>query len=91
MPKRTGRPWQRIKARIVERDHGICHLCGLPGATTADHVIPHSRGGTDAYDNLAAAHIDCNRIRGNRPVEQARTDIARRLAAQNDTSIGWRW
>lgn len=76
MPKRTGRPWQRVKARIIRRDAGICHLCGQPGADTADHLLPVSLGGS-LYDpaNLAAAHIACNRQRGNRPVDVARSEL----------------
>jgi 5-methylcytosine-specific restriction endonuclease McrA len=46
----------------------VCWLCGLPGANTADHVIPRSRGGA-VYDlnNLGPAHKPCNESRGNRP------------------------
>ena len=36
-------------------------------ATTADHVIPRSRGGPDALDNLRPACLHCNSARGDRP------------------------
>lgn len=84
MPARTGRPWQRRKARIIRRDGGICHLCHQPGADTADHLIPYSQGGSDRDDNLAAAHIRCNQQRGTTPITQAR----QRLAPQDNT---WQW
>jgi len=44
-----------------------CWLCGLPGANSADHVIPRSKGGA-VYDlrNLAPAHRHCNYSRGDR-------------------------
>ena len=91
MPKRTGRPFQTRKARVIRRDGGICHLCGGPGADTADHLVPHTLGGTDAMSNLAAAHHDvwpkCNRIRGNRSIAEARADIARILNTTDD----WEW
>jgi 5-methylcytosine-specific restriction endonuclease McrA len=83
-PSRTGRPWQRRKARIIRRDAGICHLCGLPGADTADHLIPYSHGGTDHDTNLAAAHQHCNRIRGNGTIEAARAKLTA-------TTTGWHW
>lgn len=86
MPARTGRPWQRKKRRIIRRDGGVCHLCGKPGADTADHLIPHSRGGSDAPSNLRAAHIDCNRRRGTRPVEEVRAEIE---AASQPSA--WEW
>ena len=91
MPKRTGRRWrEHTVPRVIRRDHGICHLCDRPGATTADHLVPHSHGGPDTLDNLAAAHIDCNRLRGDRSITWARTEIARRLAAAEPDG-GWDW
>lgn len=86
MPARTGRPWQRIKRRIIRRDGGICHLCGQPGADTADHLTPFAQGGSTRDDNLAAAHTRCNRIRGDRPV-----DVARRELQAITTTAGWDW
>src|SRR5690349_1130471 len=83
-PSRTGRPWQRKKRRIIRRDGGICHLCNRPGADTADHLIPWSQGGTDADTNLRAAHIDCNRKRGARPIAIAQAELMQ-------TTNGWDW
>jgi 5-methylcytosine-specific restriction endonuclease McrA len=44
----------------------MCHLCGTDGATTADHRIPRSKGGTDTLANLRPAHHGCNSARGDR-------------------------
>lgn len=85
MPKRTGRPWQRTKARIIRRDGGICHLCGQPGADTADHLTPWSQGGTDAPSNLAAAHVRCNQLRGTGSIDQARAKLTQ------NTGTAWDW
>lgn len=89
MPARTGRHWrEHTVPRVLRRDHGICHLCGQPGADTADHLVPASLGGTDDLSNLAAAHHDpCNILRGNRPIEVARAELAR-LAPSTDA---WSW
>jgi 5-methylcytosine-specific restriction endonuclease McrA len=91
MPSRTGRPWQRKKARVIRRDGGICHLCGQPGADSADHLVPYSQGGTDAASNLAAVHHNaeprCNRIRGNRDIETARAE----LTPPSNETPGWSW
>jgi 5-methylcytosine-specific restriction endonuclease McrA len=46
----------RVKGRT-------CHLCGLPGATTADHLVPWSHGGPNTLDNLEPAHGGCNSAR----------------------------
>jgi len=40
-------------AQVIERDRGVCWLCGRPGAHSADHVLPASKGGTDDLANLA--------------------------------------
>lgn len=46
----------KTKRRILARDHGICHVCGLPGATVVDHIRCRAEGGTDHDTNLAAIH-----------------------------------
>lgn len=91
MPARTGRPWQRIKRRVIRRDGGICHLCGEPGADSADHIVPWSISKDDSMANLAAVHHDvepkCNRLRGDRSVGTARAEIAASLSRP----AGWDW
>lgn len=41
-----------------------CTYCGDP-ATTTDHVIPRSRGGTNTKDNLVPACATCNSLKSN--------------------------
>jgi len=49
----------------LKRDHYICLWCGRP-ATTVDHIVPSSKGGSDLPQNLLAACMECNTKRGNR-------------------------
>lgn len=58
--------WRKIRAHVIERDRGICWICGKGGATSVDHVVPRARGGSDALTNLRAAHVKCNASRGAR-------------------------
>jgi hypothetical protein len=44
----------QLVAQVVERDGGICWLCGKPGATSADHVVRVPHGGRDKLGNLGA-------------------------------------
>lgn len=67
--QRFGPAWARISREVIERDGGICHLCGLPGADTADHLVPRmGRHQAEAADKrlLAAAHRSCNSRKGAR-------------------------
>lgn len=65
---RTGRPWLRARARVL-RASDICWICGLPGSTTVDHVIPvaHLPENDPLLRdpvNLRPAHSWCNSSRG---------------------------
>lgn len=42
-----------------------CHYCGK-AATTADHVVPRAKGGTDAQWNLVSACEGCNQSKADR-------------------------
>ncbi len=49
----------------LKRDRYTCMWCGNP-ATTVDHIIPSSKGGSDLPRNLMASCSECNTRRGNR-------------------------
>lgn len=44
---------------------GPCVYCGVYGSLTTDHVIPLSRGGTSARDNLTFCCAPCNSKKGD--------------------------
>lgn len=64
-----GRKAQRYVVLTLAEYGTTCYLCGLPGADSADHVVPRSKGGA-VFDlaNLGPSHRSCNFRRGNRPV-----------------------
>jgi 5-methylcytosine-specific restriction protein A len=66
-----GAGWERTRLRVLLRDGHVCQLCGRQGATSVDHIVPRSRGGTHDMDNLRAACISCNSRRGNRAARPA--------------------
>jgi len=56
---------EHVDPRIVfDRDKGICGICRQlverSGSWHIDHVIPLSKGGRHAYDNVQLAHASCN-------------------------------
>lgn len=59
---------RQLVALVLRLKGRTCHLCGLPGATTADHVIPWAHGGRNTLDNLEPAHGGCNSSRRDLPL-----------------------
>lgn len=63
-----GAAWERQRARILERDGGLCQPCLRHGLVhvgkDVDHVVPRQRGGTEDDSNLQTI---C------RPVHKAKT------------------
>lgn len=65
-----GRKAQAYVQLTLQTYGTVCWLCGLPGANSADHIIPRSlRGAVYDLRNLGPAHLSCNESRGNRPAE----------------------
>jgi len=68
--RRSGRPWRRMRAFVLLRDHHRCHWCG-GHADVVDHVVPRALGGSD-FDprNLVASCTPCNQRRAARLTKQ---------------------
>lgn len=69
-PDWGGRYAADITRTVLAVKGTVCALCGLDGATTADHGIPRSLGGPDTLDNLDPAHRACNSAKGTMTREQ---------------------
>lgn len=66
----------QVREMYARRDKWICHLCKqmIPESAvgrlnsedpSCDHLIPRSKGGTDAPSNIKITHSSCNKARGN--------------------------
>ena len=66
--------WRALRVQVLIRDDHACRYCDEP-ATHVDHIIPRCQGGTDDFDNLAAACQHCNLSKGGRTPEQAGMDL----------------
>jgi 5-methylcytosine-specific restriction endonuclease McrA len=55
---------RNYRKTALQRDDHTCLWCGLP-ATTVDHIVPSSKGGSDLPHNLLASCNECNSKRGN--------------------------
>lgn len=75
------RPRPRVKLtrkEIFIRDHYTCQYCGRQaGDLTVDHVVPKSRGGGHAWDNVVSACKPCNHRKGGRLPNEARMTLKR--------------
>ena len=68
------------RKNILMRDRYTCQYCHrtLPSAElTLDHVIPRSRSGESAWENLVACCHSCNNKKGNRTPEEAGIKLLR--------------
>ena len=58
---------------VFTRDGQVCVYCGS-SATSIDHVVPRSRGGTHTWDNVVAACRPCNSRKENRSAKEVGLD-----------------
>ena len=54
----TENQWLDLCAHYVP--DGTCLACGDTGKLTMDHIVPHSKGGTNYIDNLQPLCLRCN-------------------------------
>ncbi len=73
-------PYQRRTAlsrrAVFARDDYRCQYCGH-AADSIDHVLPRSRGGLHAWENVAAACRPCNLAKRDRTPDEAGMRLAR--------------
>jgi hypothetical protein len=63
-------------AAIIERDQGVCQICGEPVdfslppydpmSRSFDHIIPLAKGGPHSMTNVQLSHLNCNVRKGMR-------------------------
>jgi hypothetical protein len=87
-PGHTQRQWEgKFFRRGME-----CYYCRVPltlSEATKDHLLPQSRGGSDAISNIEPACIDCNQLKGELTEQEFRaerkqfSEAARKLTARS--------
>jgi hypothetical protein len=87
-----GRYAQRLVALTLRTKGTVCHLCGLPGADSADHDPPRSvlvaqgEANPDQLEYLWPAHFrPCNNTRRDQPITPA---LRARLREARLSSLG---
>ena len=64
--------WDVIRSIIFERDGYTCTYCGSDKRLEGDHILPLSRGGSNAFENLVTACKPCNLAKGSKTPEEWR-------------------
>ena len=79
-------PIPLTRRAVFARDNGRCAYCGGTAATI-DHVVPRSRGGRHAWENVVAACHRCNNVKGDRQVHE----MGWRLRSAPHQPVGQAW
>ena len=95
-PKRTDlkteKPSENTKERLYKQQKGKCRSCRRAWEIydlELDHIIPKSKNGADHYENYQLLCPNCNRIKGDRPMEYLMAKIrARNKAMKFKVSFG---
>lgn len=65
------------RREMLRRDSYQCQYCGNEKQLTIDHLIPRSKGGKHAWNNVVTACTACNSRKGNLTLEQAGMKLAK--------------
>ena len=72
---------ESVKQRLYKEQKGKCNACGVDFEIRnleIDHIVPKIKGGGDYFENYQLLCGNCNRIKGDRPMEYLRTKIETR-------------
>ena len=86
IPKRTdikieSENSRSVKERLFKVQEGLCNGCDnnyLMKDLEVDHIVPRSKGGGDYYENYQLLCGNCNRIKGDAPMDFFRAKMAKR-------------
>jgi hypothetical protein len=57
---------EEVRIMVWRRDEGRCVQCNSNENIEYDHIIPHSRGGSDTARNIQLLCMNCNRAKHDR-------------------------
>ena len=80
-----------IKEHLFEVQKGLCNGCETKMDIwhfEVDHIVPKARGGGDYLENYQLLCANCNRIKGERPMEYLNQKIKRRREASAKVTFG---
>jgi site-specific DNA-methyltransferase (adenine-specific) len=94
VPQRTDvqiiEPVKPVKERLYKEQNGLCNGCYTQFEIRnleIDHIIPKSKGGGDYYENYQLLCSNCNRKKGDRPMEYLRMKSSKKEELLKDKII----
>ena len=78
-----------VKDILFTRQKGICKGCRKKFDIEnfeIDHIIPKNKGGTSYYDNLQLLCGNCNKVKGDRPMEDLVAKLKKRVNSNKKAS-----
>lgn len=79
--KRSEPDSRNTREKLFREQDGACNACGVSFELRnleVDHVIPRAAGGGDYYENYQLLCANCNRVKGQRPMEYLLDKIKKR-------------
>lgn len=68
--KNKSSSWTRRRRSVRQADR-VCAYCRVGSAETVDHIVPVSRGGSNAWSNLVGCCRQCNELKADRTPKEA--------------------
>ena len=84
---------QLSRKNIFLRDDGRCQYCGMQTSMksgTVDHIVPRSKGGRHAWENVVIACIPCNQKKGSRLIASTNMSLIKKPKSPTVSELAYR-
>ena len=84
---------QLSRRNLFLRDSGRCQYCGIHVTLktgTIDHIMPRSKGGLHAWENVVIACIPCNQKKGSRLISNTNMTLIKKPNSPTVSDIAYK-
>lgn len=80
-----------LKPLVFDKNNGICHICerliDSVEKMTMNHIIPYNESRDNNISNLMPAHILCNSLRADYPIDDKIKTLIKKLTHEQDLNL----